>query len=37
MRQGLALNEQLKTQFEENFYKINNPKLQITLKKHFFL
>ena len=35
IRQGLVLNEQIKTQLEDSFYKINDSKLQFSLKKHF--
>jgi hypothetical protein len=35
IRQGLVLNEQIKTQLEDSFYKINDRKLQFSLKKHF--
>jgi tetratricopeptide (TPR) repeat protein len=34
-RQNLELNELLRSQLEKNFYQINDPKLQLSLKKHF--
>jgi tetratricopeptide (TPR) repeat protein len=35
MRQGLKLNKQILSQLEKSFYKISDPKLQFSLRKHF--